>query len=146
MSKAEQAVACFLDGLMCSQAVLSIYGEEYGLDNQTALRIAETFGGGMGSMGHTCGAVTGAYMVIGLKHGRTKTRDKQAEAKSQEMVREFAKEFTARNGTLVCRELLDTDISTPEGVKHAWDSGLFTTVCPGFVRDASEIIEQILSD
>jgi C_GCAxxG_C_C family probable redox protein len=143
MSKAELAVACFEEGFMCSQAVLSTYSEQFGLPREAALKIAETFGGDM-VMGKTCGAVTGALMVIGLKHGRAEAGDDKAKEKSQQLVQDFVKAFEARNGTVECRELLKVDISTPEGLEHARDYGLFDIQCPKFVQDAAEIIEDIL--
>ena len=67
MSNAEKAVTTFTNGYSCSQAVVSAYAEQFGLDHDTALRIAGGFGGGMGRRGEVCGALTGAFMVIGLK-------------------------------------------------------------------------------
>jgi len=109
-----------------------------------ALKVAGAFGGGMGCMGKTCGAVTGAFMVIGLKHGKTRAEDDQAKEKAYSLVREFADRFQARNGSTVCGQLLDCDISTPEGKRLAEEEKLFTTMCPEFVQDAAEIIEHIL--
>ena len=70
MTSVERAVSCFEKGFSCSQAVFSTYAEHSGLDHETALRIAGGFGG-MGRMGETCGALSGAFMVIGLKYGST---------------------------------------------------------------------------
>jgi len=145
MSKVEQAVSCFEEGFVCSQALLSTYSPQFGLDRETALKVASAFGAGMGSMGEICGAVTGALMVIGLKHGRTIVEDKQSKEKTYSLVNEFVNRFKSRNGLIVCRELLDCDISTPEGINIAREKKLFTTLCPKYVRDAAEIIEQILT-
>ena len=75
MSRVEQAVSCFQGGFNCSQAVLSTYAQDFGLDREAALKLAAGFGGGMGRMAGTCGAVTGAFMVLGLKHGPTEAGD-----------------------------------------------------------------------
>jgi C_GCAxxG_C_C family probable redox protein len=144
MSKVEEAVACFKEGFVCSQAVLSVYGEQFGLDRDAALKIADGFGGGMARMGETCGAVTGAFMVIGLKHGRATVEDAQAHETTYRLVNEFVRRFQSRNRSIVCRELLGCDISTPDGLRSARQQNLFTKVCPGYVRDAAEIIEEIL--
>jgi len=69
MSRVEEAVSCFADGFSCSQSIVSTYGTEFGVDREKALKISTGFGGGMGRLGGTCGAVTGAIMVIGLKYG-----------------------------------------------------------------------------
>ena len=145
MSKVELAVSCFDQGFACSQSVFSTYSPQFGLDRETALKVAGAFGGGMGHMGEICGAVTGAFMVIGLKHGGTIAEDEQSEEKTYSLVNEFVNRFKSRNGSIVCRELLGCDISTPEGLNTAREKKLFTTLCPKYVRDAAEIIEQILT-
>ncbi|MFH1146890.1 MAG: C-GCAxxG-C-C family protein [Pseudomonadota bacterium] len=137
-------MATFLEGFNCAQALLSAYGAEFGLDHQAALRISGAFGGGIGRMGQTCGAVTGALMVIGLKYGRTNIEDKGAEEKTYDLVQEFVTRFIARNGSISCRELLGCDLSTPEGRSFAKENKLIASVCPAFVRAAAEIVEQIL--
>ena len=124
--------------------MLSSFGEEFGLDRERALRVAGAFGGGMARMGEECGAVTGAFMAIGLKYGKTKTGDEEAREKTYELVEEFVKKFKSRHGSIVCRALLGYDLSSPEGRKAAYEQGLFTTLCPQFVRDAAEILEEIL--
>ncbi len=140
----DQAVSCFQEGFNCAQAVLSTYGARFGLDRKIALRVAGAFGGGMGSMGETCGAVTGAFMVIGLMHGKTKADDDKAREKTHEFVKEFVAGFKARNRSILCRELLGCDVSTTGGMQAAKDKGLFKTRCPKFVKDAAEIIDEIL--
>lgn len=144
MHTVENAVSCFKEGFSCSQAVLSAFAQQFGLDRETALKVAGAFGGGMGRMGETCGAVTGAFMVIGLKYGKTRAEDEQTKEKAYSLVKEFVEKFKSRNGSIVCRELLGCDLSTPEGARIAKEKNLTATVCPKFVQDAAEIIEQIL--
>ena len=144
MNKVENAVSCFEAGFSCSQSLLAAYGPQLGLDREMALKVAGAFGGGIARMGQTCGAVTGALMTIGLKYGNTKTDDEQAKEKAYSLAKEFADKFQSRNGSIVCRELLGCDISIPEEREIAVEKGLFTTLCPRFVQDAAEIVEQIL--
>jgi len=144
MNRVELATACFKDGFSCSQAVFSTYATQLGLNREAALKIGGAFGGGMGHMGETCGAVTGAFMVIGLRYGRTIAGDRQSQDKTDSLVNEFVNKFKSRNTSIVCKELLGCDLSTPEGTTMAKEKNLFATICPGFVRDAAEIIEQIL--
>jgi len=144
MSRVELAVSCFKEGYICSQALLSTYGAQLGLDPEIALKVADGFGGEMARMGETCGAVTGAFMVIGLRHGRTIVEDAQSHEKTYSLVNEFVRRFQSRNESIMCRELLGCDISTPEKLNNAREKQLFTTICPKYVRDAAEIIEQIL--
>jgi C_GCAxxG_C_C family probable redox protein len=124
--------------------VLSSFGEELGLDRERALKVAGAFGGGMARMGETCGAVTGAFMAIGLKYGKAKAKDDAARDKTYDLVKEFVARFKDRHGSIVCRDLLGCDLSNPEGLKTASKKGLFDTLCPQFVQDAAEILEEIL--
>jgi len=140
-SKVNVAVTCFGDGFNCSQAVFSTYCEDLGLDKTHALKIACGFGAGMGRLQETCGAVTGAYMLIGLMHGKCSKEDEQAKEKTYALVREFSRVFEERNTTTNCLELLGVDLIS--GDKQV-ASERVKTICPKVVRDAAEIIEQLL--
>ena len=144
MSNAEHAVIMMRDGFNCSQAVLSTLSPDLGLDRETALRVAGALGGGVARTGQTCGAVTGALMVLGLKYAQIRAEDKEAKEKAYALGREFIERFKARNGTALCLELLGYDISTPEGLQLIREKGLFTSLCPKLVADAVEIVEQLL--
>ena len=144
MNRVESAISCFNEGFVCSQALLSTYGPLFGLDRKTSLKIADAFGGGMARMGETCGAVTGAFMVIGLKYGRTVVEDAQTHEDLYTLIGEFVRRFVSRNKSIVCKELLNLDISSPQGLQEARDRDLFHTVCLEYVRDAAEIVEELL--
>lgn len=141
--KVEAAVASFREGFSCSQAILSAYGEEFGLPRATALRAGAALGAGMGRQGEVCGAVSGALIVIGLRHGNTAV-DKAAKEKNYLLARDLGDRFRSRNGALRCGELLGCDLATAEGAEAARQRRLFTEVCPRFVRDAAEILEELL--
>lgn len=98
----------------------------------------------MARLGETCGAVTGGFMVIGLKHGKTKADDDAARERTYALAQELTRRFRARNGTIQCRELLGHDLSTEEGRDAVAEQNLFVTRCPKFVLDAGEILEEIL--
>lgn len=140
-SKVSRAVACFNDGFNCAQSVLSAYCEEFGLNKKNALQTACGFGAGMGRRQETCGAVSGAYMVIGLKYGQCSKDDMQAKEKTYRAVREFAKRFEERNQTTSCRALLGVDLINGDKQTAA---GRVKAVCPKAIRDAAEILEEIL--
>lgn len=144
MSNVERAVACFEEGFSCAQATFSTYASQLGLDREMALKVAGAFGGGMARMGRTCGAVTGALMVIGLENGKTKADDDEAKEMCYSLVREFVEQFESRNGSTVCQELLGHDIGIPEERMLAKEQGLFDTLCPKLVQGAAEIIERIV--
>ena len=140
------AAQCFKDGFSCSQAVLSACSGRFGLDRETALRVAGAFGGGMARRGETCGAVTGAFMVIGLKHGKVKVDDNVSREKTYDLAKEFTVRFVERNKTIVCKELLGYDLSTLEGREAVKEKKLATTICPKFVQDAVEIVEELVME
>jgi len=144
LDKTDQAVACFQEGFSCSQAIVSTFAADFGLDQDTALKIACAFGGGMAQMADTCGAVTGAFMVIGLKHGRTRVGDVTAKQETYRLVKEFIARFKARHKTIICRELLGYDMSIEQEKKLIDDQQLTKTICPQLVRDAAAILEQLL--
>ena len=144
MDRVKRAVSCFEEGFSCSQAMLSTYGQQFGLARELALKVAGAFGGGMARLGQTCGAVKGALMVIGLQLGKTNAEDNETKEACYDLVLEFVNQFEARNGSTVCRELLGYDLSIPEERTYAIENGLFTTLCPKLVQDAAEIIEQII--
>lgn len=108
MTKAERARELFLEGCNCAQAVFLAFAEEK-MDRDTALKIASGFGGGMAGMRNVCGAVNGMFMAYGLLCGPADPSDRAAKAKSYETLRQLAGEFEARNGSLICRQLLGLD-------------------------------------
>ncbi|GMR05238.1 MAG: C-GCAxxG-C-C family protein [Thermodesulfobacteriota bacterium] len=138
----ERCVEEFRNGYNCSQALLAAYSKEVGLDKETALKVSSAFGGGMGCEGNVCGAATGALMVLGLKYGNASAE--RGQSRSYDRAKDFLGRFRERNGSTLCKELLDCDISTEEGMERATRDNLFTTVCPKIVRDAAEIVEGML--
>jgi C_GCAxxG_C_C family probable redox protein len=144
MTRSERAASLFQEGFSCSQAVFTAFAEGMGLARETALRLSQPFGGGIAKSGDWCGAVTGALMVIGLKHGRVRADDTAAKDKTYALVQEFLKRFRARHGAVRCRDLLGCDIGTREGEKTIEDNSLHQKVCAPLVRDAVEILEALL--
>jgi C_GCAxxG_C_C family probable redox protein len=143
MSDVDRAVELFQSGCACSQAILGAFGPRYGLDEERAVRVAAGFAGGM-RMAETCGAVTGAFMVFGLARCDGGCRTAEGRQATYAAVTSFAEEFQRVHGTLVCRELLGCDISTPGGAALAREQGLFRARCDGFVRVAAELLDRAL--
>lgn len=141
MSKVFKAVECFNNGFNCAQAVFSTYTEELGMDPELARKASCGFGAGMGRLCETCGAVSGAYLLIGLKYGMTNREDNEAKEKTYELVREFSNRFKQRNGFTGCRELLGIELTNPD---RTLVSGRVKAVCPKAVQDAAEIVEELL--
>jgi C_GCAxxG_C_C family probable redox protein len=124
----------------CAQTVFSLFAPELGIDEKTALKIASGFGGGM-ACAETCGAVTGAYMVIGMKHGHS-TSNPDDKAKTKILIRRFNEKFKQAHGSLICKQLTGFDISTPEGSAAAHEEGVFDSKCPVFLKTACKILEE----
>ena len=144
MSNVERATITFRDGFNCSQAVFAALAPGLGLDRETALRVAGPFGGGTARMGLICGAASGGLMALGLKYSQTRAEDKEAKERMYALAREFMERFKARNGAVLCRELLGYQVGIPEQLQIAKDKGLFDSLCPGLVVAAVEIAEQFL--
>jgi C_GCAxxG_C_C family probable redox protein len=144
MDRSQKAVSYFNNGYNCSQAVFAAFAPELGVPENIALKIGCPFGAGMGRMQETCGAVTGAFMVIGLKCGKSNPGEEHLKQLSYELVNKFTEMFKSRNKTIKCRDLIDIDLSTKEGFERARELGIFDKLCVKFVRDAAEIVETIL--
>ena len=138
---AEFAESRFKQNFSCSQAVFSAFASQFGIPDETALKLASPFGGGIARQGHVCGAVTGALMVIGLKHGATTPTGKE---ETYKVVLEFLHRFQEKHGSVLCRELIDCDMSTPEGWQIAKDKNVFAEICLNLVRDAVEITQPLI--
>lgn len=106
MNHAQKARDLFLSGCSCSQAVFAAFADDFGMDQDTALRLASSFGGGMGGMRETCGAVSGMLMVAGLKWGYSEVGNLDVKTAHYARVRKLIDSFTAEHTTIVCRELL----------------------------------------
>lgn len=143
MEDKKTGVDRFLEGNGCSQAVLTHFCAQLGLDETTALRISSGFPAGM-QMAGVCGAVSGACMVLGLKFAAGDSGRSSGRRQVYEKVAEFTRQFKERNETPICRELLGCDIMTPAGKEFADRNNLFRTVCPKFVEDAVQILQTII--
>lgn len=145
-NKADSAVKCFNNGFNCSQAVFSAFCEDFGLDKKTALKVACPLGAGMGYLGEACGAVTGAFLVLGLKYGQNDDEDKHSKAMNYLFVKDFASRFGKRNGSINCKELLGYDLSDEVQLNAIRQTDIFQTKCSEYVRDAVELLEEMLEE
>ena len=124
----------------CAQTVFCLFANDLGIDEKTALRIASGFGGGM-ACAETCGAVTGSYLVIGLKYGHA-SPDANEKAITKSQIIKFNELFRAKHGSLTCKVLTGFDISTPEGANAAIEAEVFQNKCPVFIKTACNILEE----
>jgi len=144
MNRADKAVSLFREKYLCSQSILAAFGPGSGLDHNIALKISAGFGGGIGRSGHTCGAVAGAVMAIGLKYGATEPGDTDTRLEANRIVREFIRRFEERRGSIACRDLIGCDISTPGGYRTATEQNLFDSICTRIVAEAAAILDELI--
>ena len=124
----------------CSQTVFAYFASDLGLDEQIAIKIATPFERGM-FKSQTCGALTAAYMALGLKYGSNNLDQK---LRLEEMVHKLDEEFEQRNKNKECINLLGLDINTEEGMKEALENDLLTSVCGACISSSIEITEEIM--
>jgi C_GCAxxG_C_C family probable redox protein len=143
MTRSIEAQEAFKAGFSCSQAVLTAFSSGLGLEADVSNRIACGFGGGIARRSLTCGAVTGALMVIGLKYGKFKNDDNESKEITYSRVNEFCRIFEEQYGSINCGELLCCDLSTKEGQQKYKDNDLFNQKCIIYVKKACEILESM---
>jgi C_GCAxxG_C_C family probable redox protein len=145
MDLADIAEARFRQGYSCSQSVFSTLAEQWNIDLDVSMRIAAAFGGGLARSARTCGCVTGGMMAIGLtQRGINPEENRSQRDRIYEASQRFMRAFEERNSSTLCPDLLGCNVSTPEGLAEARQKGLFQLRCTKLVRDAVEIVQEIL--
>lgn len=109
----------FKKGYNCSQAVVAAFADIYGLDENLALRISSSFGGGLGRMRMTCGAVSGMAILAGLENGSAIAGDNAGKGKNYELVQELANRFKSHTGSIICAEMLGLKPMAPTSATPA---------------------------
>jgi len=145
MSNSEKAAEIFDSGSNCAQAVLGVFAEHLNFDIQKASQITAGFGSGIARMQETCGAVTGAVMVIGLAIGEKNGDHADSKERVYSLIKEFIRKFKEINITLICRELLQCDVNTDEGIYYYDVNELHEKVCTKCIRDAVEILDELIT-
>lgn len=113
------------------------------MDHDTALKLGNVFGGGIGRTGETCGTVTGALMIISLKYGAAGVNDTAAKTKTYELAKQFIRQFKEMNHSMTCRDLVGFDIGLKEKLTPD-DWAIISRQCPKYISDAAAILEGIL--
>ena len=132
MTNQERAARLHGNGYNCCQAVLLTFCDELGVDPVTAFKIGEGFGLGMGGMENTCGALSGAIMLAGLKNSDGDLDHPRTKAGTYRISRELTEAFKEKTGALVCRDL--------KGIY----TGKVLCSCPKCIDSAVQIVEEIL--
>lgn len=135
----------FTKGYNCSQSVLAAFCDETGISFDDALRLSSSFGGGMGRLREVCGAVSGMFMVVGLKYGYSDPTDKLKKSEHYKLIQSLAKQFEHKNKSIICRELLKLtskqDAPVPEDRTDAYYK---KRPCAELVEHAAEILDEYI--
>ena len=147
MTHAEKARALFLNGFNCAQATYCAFCDVTGSTLGEAMRLSSSFGGGMGRMRLTCGAISGGLMVLGVLFGYDDISSDAPKAEHYARVQEFASRFRERHTTLSCSELL-ADLSPDTSPTPTPRTSDFykSRPCADFISDAAEIIDQMINE
>jgi len=144
MNRKEKALKYYANGYNCAQSVVVSFSDILKIDEQVALKMSSGFGGGMGRMQETCGAVTGAFMVIGYLRGKYQQEDDEAKELTNQLIQEFSRKFVEANGNINCKALIEFDLNTEEGRKQADEANIFSTKCSDLIKTSVELLEEIL--
>lgn len=146
-SHSELAKDYFKEGYNCSQAVFLAFCEELNMDFETAAKLSSSFGGGMGRLREVCGAVSGMFMVAGMIYGYTDPKDQKTKAEHYERIQYLAREFTEKNHSIICRELLGLKDGIDSPVPEARTAEYYKKrPCSELVGIAADIMEKYLSE
>ncbi|MBR2614911.1 MAG: C_GCAxxG_C_C family protein [Clostridia bacterium] len=143
--KGQIAKEYFLKGYNCAQAVCLAFKEEVGLDETTLLKVASSFGGGLGRLREVCGAVSGMAIILGLKYGYTGETDHEGKTAHYKRIQEVVGEFKAKNGSYICKELINQKPSGFEPEKRT-EEYYKKRACGDLVSDAAEILEEYIKN
>jgi len=144
-SKLEKAIRSFESGYNCAQSVVIAFQEELGFDENQALTISVGFGGGMGRLQEKCGAVTGAFMVLGMYSSKMHEDNLSRKNTSYAMIQKFDDRFKSLHQTTQCSALLECDLRSEEGHNFAVKNKLFEKICQKCIADAIGIVEELIA-
>ncbi len=144
--RVQRAVELFKSGFNCSQSVFAAFAGEFGMDEETALKVSAGLGGGVGRAREVCGAVSGAAMLVGFKYGATDGDDAEAKARCYQVVQQIIAEFKENNPSIVCRELLELNEGANTDPKPEARTQQYyqKRPCVQLVEDAARAVEKVL--
>mgnify|MGYP003589578247 CR=1 FL=1 len=140
MDHESRAVELYNQGCNCAQAVFCAFAEEEGMDLKASSPLASSFGGGMGHLGETCGALTGLFMAMGQRYGFEPSDPKETKDQFYAEIKALGEAFRVSKGAIRCDELLERhkDLPRPEV------NGKPVKKCEHLVRDAVRLGELYL--
>ncbi len=146
MTRREAAMANFLKGYNCSQAIALAFADLVPIDESTLLKMASSFGGGMGRLREVCGSVSGMFMIAGLLYGYDGPETGEVKTEHYVRIQELAKRFEEKHGTIICREMLGLSVRHDTPVPEARTKEYYQKrPCAEIIGDAAEILEQFIN-
>lgn len=140
-----RAEELFYEGYNCCQSVLGAFADELQLDEQMLFSLASSFGAGMGRLREVCGAVSGMFLIAGLAFGYSNPKDIQAKAEHYRRIQQLAQEFTEKNGSIICRQLLGLRAGKSDPTPEARTSQYYRhRPCAALVKDAAQIMDHYM--
>ncbi len=136
-----KATVLFDKGYACSQSVLQTFASQFDLDERTAKLISSTFGGGMGRLREKCGAVTGGFMVLGLKYDNANPKDMETKLAAYRKVRDINHQIEEIHGTTNCGEILKKFASEEDVVERKHHK----IICWKIVGDVTEQVFDLIN-
>ncbi len=147
MTRREMAMANFMKGYNCSQSVVLAFADMLPVKESELLKMASSFGGGMGRLREVCGAVSGMFIVIGLLYGYDGPETGPVKAEHYKRVQELARRFEEKHGSIVCRELLGLNVKREAPTPEARTKEYYKKrPCPEIIGDAAEILEEYIKE
>ena len=147
MTRREAAMENFRKGYNCSQSIVLAFADILPVDRTMLLRLASSFGGGMGRLREVCGSVTGMFMIAGLLYGYDGPETGQVKADHYAGIQELAHQFEEKHGTIVCREMLGLSVRHDVPVPEARTAEYYKKrPCAEIIGDAAEILDQYIRE
>lgn len=131
-TRVEETIARHNKGYNCAQAVACTYCDLVGTDEATMFKMTEAFGLGMGNMEGTCGAISGAIAIAGMKNSTANLENPDSKKDTYRIGKEIMDRFAAKNSTVTCKML------------KGKETGKVLRTCPECIKDAAEILETVL--
>lgn len=143
MTRRQLAEKYFCEGYSCAQAVALAFEDKFAMDREELLKIASSFGGGLGRLREVCGAVSGMCMVAGVLHGYSSPKAREAKAEHYALIQQLAGKFKEKNGSIVCRELLGAKLAVTAPTPEERTAEYYKIrPCARFAGDCAEILSQ----
>jgi len=144
-TKAEKAQALFKGGCNCAQAVLLTFADELNMDENTILKLASSFGGGMGRLREVCGAVSGMFMAAGILWGNADPNNHRAKSEHYRRIQKLARQFKKIHGSIICRDLLGLTLKQDNPAPEKRTADYYRRrPCVQLVGDAAQLLEEMI--